>query len=192
MSAPLRRASSSLEEVRPERTRGFVSDFRMVLELCDVLEKRTQGATARSADRSVVSDQRPISGVGYCTLSAPSPSLPSHDESAGAEREGPAPAPTKALLRSSHWSGRPMNHWIQRGWRLYPGGRVVLAFPQTPARSRARLYRTPASRGSDRRCLARSPSLACRVQEGGLIVKGSSIVNLSSFPDRLNRSHTLS
>ncbi len=47
--------------------------------------------------------------------------------SAGAEQHGPAPAPTKAPLRSSHWSGRPNNHLIQRVWCLYPGGRVVLA-----------------------------------------------------------------
>jgi hypothetical protein len=33
----------------------------------------------------------------------------------------------KALLRSTHWSGRPMNHLAQRDRRLYPRRRVVLA-----------------------------------------------------------------
>ena len=65
--------------------------------------------------------------------SPPLPFLPSHEWtpwpsiSAGAEQQGSAPAPTKAPLRSSHWSGRPNNHLAQRVWCLYPGGRVVLA-----------------------------------------------------------------
>ena len=51
----------------------------------------------------------------------PLPFLPKHEyggghrKSAGAEHEDSAPAPTKALLRSSHWSGRPNNHLVQRG-----------------------------------------------------------------------------
>src|SRR5262249_31918416 len=58
----------------------------------------------------------PISGVGGCTPWRVSP---------GAGHGGPAPGPTKALLRSTHWSGRPSNHLFQRDGRLYPGGRVV-------------------------------------------------------------------
>ena len=37
----------------------------------------------------------------------------------------PAPGPTEALLRSTHWSGRPSNHLVQQVKRLYPGGRAV-------------------------------------------------------------------
>jgi hypothetical protein len=95
--------------------------------------KRAQGATTRSADRLVPrdkADQRrgtlhpgiPLSLSCRCMNTGKG-----SDVSAGAEHEDSAPAPTKAPLRSSHWSGRPNNHLIQRVWCLYPGGRVVLA-----------------------------------------------------------------
>src|SRR5262249_55416235 len=33
----------------------------------------------------------------------------------------PGPRSGRTLLRGSHWSGRPNNHLVQRGSRLYPG-----------------------------------------------------------------------
>jgi len=94
-------------------------------------------ATPTGSSRGTKTDQR------HGTLHPGSPPLPSCRHtigrlwlvatraklsiSAGAEQHGPAPAPTKAPLRSSHWSGRPNNHLTQRVWCLYPGGRVVLA-----------------------------------------------------------------
>ena len=46
--------------------------------------------------------------------------------SPGAGHEARLPVRQKLYCEDSHWSGRPKNHWFQRGCCLYPGGRVVL------------------------------------------------------------------
>lgn len=67
--------------------------------------------------------------MGRCTPRSPSPFLPTPQKPTecirGSQVEDLAPAATRALLRSSHWSGRPKNHWFQRVRCLCPGGWAV-------------------------------------------------------------------
>lgn len=105
-----------------------MSDLRLGDPNC-AARKRDQGATTRSADRSVVETTRPSRRLGTLhpeiPLSLPADPSKSRECIRGSQVGDLAPAATRALLRSSHWSGRPKNHWFQRVGCLCPGGWAV-------------------------------------------------------------------
>lgn len=133
--------------------------------------------TPRGADRPNRSLAGPISGMGRVPRVSPSPFLPSLLTGQVIPRE-PGTEARPPVVKSStaklplEWPTQ--YHLAQRGWCLYPGGRVVLAFPQTPARSRARLN-------------AWGREALCRLslfQEGGLICKFLPVVKLTFAPPK--------
>jgi hypothetical protein len=96
--------------------------------------QRKTGATARSADRLTPRREGPISGVGRRTGSeraggvsggTPIPQDPA-EYPPGAGHGGPAPGLKKLHCEAPAGVADPVTTMVQRGIRLYPGGRVVL------------------------------------------------------------------
>src|SRR5262245_43362276 len=76
--------------------------------------KCDRGDAARNADRTAGADSDQRRGPRAPAVIPREPSL------------RPAPGPTEAPLRSTHWSGRPKTTVPSEEICLYPGGRVVL------------------------------------------------------------------